>query len=295
MPEIPYAGDNESIHSTTTTSFSTAYQSIHPPPRQVPRQKTVTQLTRWVSKKVSRSSMRDVPRGSQLSEQNLRQLNKAINAETEGHFLEKASTESGTASFIKEQKRTFATIGEINEINEEEYAKPNPEKERESRVRRSYAAFCEDFTLSGFPGPKRMFDMTMGMDDCAEETKQLYPSNTDPTSKSQSKSVGAMLIEHRHTIQPSFPLSSIISEHESIQTVYSGHTMEQVTTDSMKRSLNGKTEELEPQLPFTSYLHPPSPIMTPSVYKEMHRATRERKRTRKQKFLGPLRSLFLKV
>ena len=295
MSDLSFAGDNESIHSTPT-SFSTAYQSIHQLPHQLRRQKTVTQLTRWVSKKVSRSSMRDNPRGNQLSERNLKELNKAIHAETEGHVFEQASANSGTTSFIKEHKRSIATISEINEIDEEERLTPTPERERELGVRRSYAAFCEEFTLSGSVSPKRIFDMKMGMDDETEEAERMKSLNTDPTPKFQPNPVEVMPIEYtQHTAQPSLPSASEISQHVSLQPVYTRKVMEQDTTDSTKRSLDGKNEDFEPQLPTTCYLRPPSPIMTPSVYKELHRATREKKQAQRTKLFGPFRALFLKA
>lgn len=294
MPDLSFAGDDESTHSTTT-SFSTAYQSIHQPPRQLRRQKTVTQLTRWVSKKVSRSSMRDTPRGNQLSEQNLRELNKASNTETEGQVFEKTSTKSGAASFIKERKRSFATISGINEIDEEERLAPIPEREREVRVRRSYAVFCEEFTLSGSVSPKRVFDMKMGIDDYTEEAERIKGSNTDPTPEFQPNPVEVMPIEHsQHTTQPSLPSASETSQHESPQLVYT-RQMEQGTTDSTKTSPEGRNIDLEPQLPTTRYPRPPSPIMTPSVYQELQRTNREKKQAQKAKLFSPFRFLFSKA
>lgn len=285
MPEIPFDSGNESVHSSSTT-FSTAYQSIHPHPRQLRRKNTVTQLTRWVSKRISRPSMTDNIRGNELSEQNLKELNKAIDAEAGSHGLEQTNTDSGTASFVKERKGTFATI---SKIEEEQIPKPNLERERELHVRRSYAAFCEDFTLSGSLGPKRIFHMTMGMDDCTEEVEQIDSSNMPSSGE------GLPLEHGRQHNRNSCQLSTNTPEHESLEPVLSHTERRSSTMELPKEKLNEKHEDLKPQLPPTHYPHPPSAIMTPAVYKEMQRATRERKRARKQKLLGPFRALFLKV
>lgn len=292
MPESPFASDNESLDSTTTTSFSTAFQSIHAPPLQLRRKKTVTQLTRWVSKRISRSSMTDAIRGNELSEQNLNQLNNAINTEADGHTADKTNTDSSTASFVKEHKRTFERI---DVIFEDPIPKPNLERERELRVRRSYAAFCEDFISSGPVSPKRVFDMTMRMDDCTEVVEQMEGLNSDPMLESQPISGGAMPLERDELSTPaSFPLTSRMSETESTRTTCHPQKTEQRTIAATKRSLD-KDEDFKPESPFTHCPPPPPLIMTPSVYKDMQRATRERKRARKHKLLGPFRTLFLKA
>lgn len=292
MPESPLASDNESIHSTTTTSFSTAVQSIHAPPRQLRRKKTVTQLTRWVSKRMSRTSMTDTIRGNELSEQNLKKLNNAINAEADGHIADTTNTDSGTASFIKEHQRIFERI---DVILEEPIPKRNLEEDRELRVRRSYAAFCEDFISSSPVSPKRVFDMTMGMDDCTEEIEQREGLTTDATLESQPLSGEAMFLERDEpSTSTSFPLASRMSGSESTHTTCHPQRTKPGTTDATKRSLD-KDEDFNPESPFPHCPQPPSLIMTPSVYEDMQRETRERKRARKQKILGPFRTLFLKV
>lgn len=242
--------------------------------------------------------MRDIPRGNQLSEQNLKELNKAIHMETVGQVIEKAgATKPGVASFITEHKRSSGTIRGINEIDEEEHLTPTLEKERELHVRRSYAAFCEEFILSGSVSPKRVFDMKMpGIDDYTEEAEQIKSLNTNPTPECQPDPVEVMSIEHsQHTAPPSLPSGSEIPQHGSLQPVYAGQIMEQGTTDSTKRSPEGKNEDLEPQLPTTHYPRPPSPIMTPSVYKELQRTTREKKKAPKAKLFSPFRFLFSKA
>jgi hypothetical protein len=138
--------------------------------------------------------------------------------------------------------------------------------------------------------------MKMGMDDYTEEAERMKSLNTDPTPEFQPNPVEVMPIEHnQHTAQPSLPSASEISQHGPLQPVYTRQIMEQGTTDSTKRSLDGKNEDLEPQLPTTCYLRPPSPIMTPSVYKELQRATREKKQAQRTKLFGPFRALFLKA
>ncbi|KAJ5380926.1 uncharacterized protein N7496_003354 [Penicillium cataractarum] len=216
--------------------------------------------------------MTDNIRGNELSEQNLKELNKAIDAEAESHGFEQTKTDSGTASFVKERKGTFETIGEIEE---EQIPKLNLERERELHVRRSYAAFCEDFTLSGSLGPKRIFHMTMGMDDRIEDTEQMESSTRDSILESRPSYGEA----RQKSLEPVLPHTERRSN----------------TTEPSKNTLDEDHEDLKSQILPTTYPHPPSAIMTPAVYKEMQRAARERKRARKQKLLGPFRALFLKV
>lgn len=293
MSELPFASDNESIQSPSTT-FSTAYQSIHPHPRPLRRKNTVTQLTRWVSKRISRSSPTDNVGGNELSEQNLKELNKAINTEAESHALGETNTDSDIASFVKERKATFATI---SEIEVEQSPKSHLERERELRVRRSYAAFCEDFTLSGSSGPKRIFHMTMGMDDCAEEEDQQTRSpHTNSILESQPSSGEALPLEHDQLRNGNpFQLSTKAPEHECLEPVSPHGEKISETMDLQQKAADDENNNWKSQTPPTHYPYPPSAIMTPAVYEEMQRATRERKRARKQKLLGPFRELFLKV
>jgi hypothetical protein len=236
--------------------------------------------------------MTDTIRGNELSEQNLKVLNNGINAETDSHIADKTDSDSGTASFVKEHKRNFERI---DAIVEEPIAKLNLERQRELHVRRSYAAFCEDFISSGPLSPKRVFDMTMGMDDCPEEIEQMEGLNTAPMLESQSISGKAVPLERDEPPTPtSFPLASWMSGNEPTRTTCHPQETKQCTIDATKRSLD-EDEDFKLEWPFTHCPQPPSLIMTPSVYKDMQRASRERKRARKQKLLGPFRTLYLKV
>ncbi|KAJ5906158.1 uncharacterized protein N7473_003074 [Penicillium subrubescens] len=236
--------------------------------------------------------MTDPIRGNQLSEQNLKQLDNAINAEADGPIADKTNTESSTASFIKEHRRPFERI---DVILEEPIPKRNLERERELRVRHSYAAFCEDFIFSGPVSPKRVFDMTMGMDDCKEEIEQMGDLKTDPMPESQPMSGEAMPFERDEPSTPTlFPLAARMAGNESTRTTCHPQETIQRTKDATKRGLD-EDEDFKPDSPFTPCLQPPSLILTPSVHKDMQRETRERKRARQQKLLGPFRTLFLKV
>jgi hypothetical protein len=226
--------------------------------------------------------MTDTVRGNELSEQNLKELINAINAETEDPGSEKESTDPGTASFDKERKRTFKTV---DEIVEEQSPRLNPEVERELRVRRSYAAFCEDFTSSGTIGPKRRFEMNMGMDGHIEETETM--------PESYSRSGEALSLEHRQgPYQTSSELSSQIPALEPV--VSCSRERGSNAIDQPETGVDNEKDNLEVQPPFITCPRPSSLIMTPSVYEEMQRATRERKRARRQKLLGPFRALFFK-
>jgi hypothetical protein len=126
--------------------------------------------------------------------------------------------------------------------------------------------------------------MTMGMDDCTEEEQTTSP-HTDSILEFQPSSGEALRLEHDqpHNGNP-FRLSTQTAENEFL---------EPISPDGEKRY--DKSNDLKSQIPPTRYPYPPSAIMTPAVYEEMQRATRERKRAQKQKLLGPFRELFLKV
>ncbi|KAJ5168876.1 uncharacterized protein N7482_004470 [Penicillium canariense] len=132
MPELLPTSDNASVHSNTITSFSTAHQSNHSPPRQLRRRNTVTSITRWVSKRISRPSLTTTARGNELSEKNLNKLNKATEAEMaemERDALDKSHTDLGTYSLVKGRETSVHPIEEI--INE---PRPEPDLEREREM-----------------------------------------------------------------------------------------------------------------------------------------------------------------
>ncbi|GLI76111.1 hypothetical protein PoHVEF18_004381 [Penicillium ochrochloron] len=192
--------------------------------------------------------MTETVRGNELSQQNLKQLNNAINLEADSHIADKTNTDSSTASFVKEHRRNFERI---DVILEEPIPKPNLEREREMRVRRSYAAFCEDFILSGPASPKRVFDMTMGTNNGTEEIEQREGLNTDPTLESQRISGDAMPLERDElSTLTSVPLASRMSASESTQSTCHPQEMKQRTKDATKRSLD-EDEDFKPESPFT--------------------------------------------
>ncbi|KAF3389114.1 hypothetical protein F1880_003577 [Penicillium rolfsii] len=233
--------------------------------------------------------MTDKVRGNELSEHNLQQLNNAVHAGSDVHIAEKTETDSGTASFVKEHKRNFE---KIDVIFEGRMPKRNLEKERELRVRRSYAAFCEDFILSGSVGPMKVFDMTMKMDDCTEKMKQMESLSADPMLETEPISGEAMAPLGRPPM--SSHLASTMSGNHSTQTTYHPQETGQGTIEKTTRRLD-EIEDSKFESRFTPCPQPPPLIMTPSVYRDMQRATQEKKRAQKEKLLGPFRKLLCKV
>lgn len=266
-PRIPdhRLDDNASISSSSSSSHSPAEPSIRAHPPQIRRVKTVSQLTRWVSKRMSRSSLDVIASGNELSEKNLNDLNLATIMSV-GDFAE-------THSSLNSAKPLLPTspakpIDTIQESSAETSPEQLPANAREVRLRKSYAAFCEEFTLSGPQRPKRKFDISMGM----RETDEEYINDALPRIHTTTDSPGERRVFENQPIDHKAPNEST----EDCATLYEGNFL---------------TQE---DIPSIIYPRPPPQIMTPRVYQDMQRATRERKLARRQRILGPLRSLFSK-
>ncbi|KAJ5216215.1 uncharacterized protein N7498_002622 [Penicillium cinerascens] len=264
-PRIPdhRLDNNASIRSSYSSSYSTVQPSIRGPPPQIRRVKTVSQLTRWVSKRMSRSSLDVIASGNELSKKNLNDLNLATTMSV-GDLAEA----HGSLNSVKPLLPTAPakTIDTIQNSSAETSSEQSPENAREILLRKSYAAFCEEFTLSGPQRPKRKFDISMGIG----ETDEAYTNDAQPRIDTTMDSPGDRTVVEDKAIDYKAPNGSA----EGSATLYESNFL---------------TDE---DIPSILYPQPPPQIMTPRVYQEMQRATRERQLARRQRILGPLRSLF---
>lgn len=255
--------DNASISSSSSSSYSTAQFSIRAHPPQIRRVKTVSQLTRWVSKRISRSSLDAIASGNELSEKNLNDLNLATIMSVD----DPAETHR-SLNFVKPLLPTLPTIDTIQESSAETSPEQSPANAREVRLRQSYAAFCEEFTLSGPQRPKRKFDISMGMG----ETDEEYINDARPRIDTTAELPTERTVFEDKLVDHKAPNGSA----EDFMTLYESNLLAQEG------------------IPSIIYPRPPPQVMTPRVYQDMQRATGERKLARRQRILGPLRSLFSK-
>ena len=262
--------DNASVGSSSgsRSSFTTTYPSFASPP-QLRRVKTVSQLTRWASKRLSRSSLRGMTDRTELSEKNLNSLNLAIITSAED--TSETNRSFNSARPLLPELPTSASKA-INTIAEDPESSPDqtPEKAQDIRLRDSYSAFCEQFTMSGPQRPKRKFDISLGM----RETEEEHPANAQPRvdcSDSPSSDQKETVAEDQQN--GSKVLNRIILDRtRSFENFHFGQ-------DNTRTIIHPR---------------PPPQIMTPLVYQDMQRAALERKLARRQKILGPWRSLFSK-
>lgn len=260
--------DNASVGSSSSSSFTTAYPSLAPPP-QLRRAKTVSQLTRWASKRLSRSSLRGMTDRTELSEKNLNNLNLAITTSADNTSETNKSFDSARPLLPNSPTRASKTINTIAE-DPESLPDQTPEKAQDIRLRDSYSVFCEQFTMSGPQRPKRKFDMTMGMREIEGEHLANAHSGVE-CSDSPSNGQKETVPKDQHT-HSKVRNRSMLDRPRSFENFHFG----------------------ENNTPSIIYPRPPPQIMTPLVYQGMQRDALERKLARRQKILGPLRSLFSK-
>lgn len=292
--------DNASFITTSTSSFSTAQQAKQHPPRQLRRVKTMRQLTRWVSQKIARPSLNGSTCGNELSEKN---LNLVTAGDEESSGQDPSSPEK--PSLVPDQTKAIETIKEDLEEAEPE---PEPERElekvKEIRLRRSYAAFCEEFTLSGPQQPKRRFDISMDISEGPEAEEQLDAVQSAycprDTGESRERPLSISMQSESQQVRPQSQTRDPARVHimsrrspKASDRTFAGNTCSSTPGhDVQVEKNNADMESINSQIPSTTHPRPPPQVLTPSVYKEMQRARQERKRARGQKFWEPLRSLF---
>ncbi|KAJ5089813.1 hypothetical protein N7532_008497 [Penicillium argentinense] len=282
MQDILIVHDNASIRSGA--SFSTACHSVLPPIQPLRRRNTVTTLRRWVSKRMLRPSL-DGTGGHDLSEKNLMSLDLTTRMRTAN---DDTST-SDQLSFEKMDQRGKYPE-RIGPVQESTPTLPNhgPQDERDQNLLQEYDAFCHQFTLSGAPHAKRVFDMSMGMEGREEKivasTSHLF---LDSHLAEESRPVHGLNETHANTETPlskQRPLDMMrqsnyrYPESSSIVSAYGG--------------LDTTAQDANVRIPSISYPRPPSQVVTPTVYMEMQRTARERKLARQKSLWQPLRSLF---
>lgn len=288
--------DNACSISHSTSSFSTRPQFKQHPPRQLRRVKTMTQLTRWVTQKISRQSLKTSASGNELSEKNLNDLDMitTVVGEQDSSSAEHSSQEK--PSLVPAQTKVIETIQEdLEEAESEMASRPDPETVKEIRLRRSYAAFCEEFTLSGPQQPKRKFEVSMGIDGL-EERKQFDPLKSVPcptdTGKLLERPPATATQSNSELPRRQTPTSSRESPKAPEITTAEHTNLSPIISEAQTSDKKAGTRSIESRIASTSHPQPPPQVLTPSIYQDMQRARQERKRVRRQKIWEPIRSLF---
>lgn len=296
MSTAPDDHDNASSISHTTASFSTRPQFKQHPPRQLRRVKTMTQLTRWVTQKVSRHSLKNSTSGNKLSEKNLNDLDMITTVVGDQGDSGPDNSAQEKPALVPGQAKVIETIQEdLEDAGSEKASAPDPEAVKEIRLRRSYAAFCEEFTLSGPQQPKRRFEVSMGIEDPKEkkeiDTVQSVQCLTD-TGKVLERPPATALQSSSELPQRQTPTS--LRESPKVPDVTTAeHTHSSpITNEAQMEAKNEALKSIDSQVASTSHPQPPPQVLTPSIYQDMQHARQERKRGRREKFWGPLRSLF---
>ncbi|KAJ5669486.1 hypothetical protein N7462_010556 [Penicillium macrosclerotiorum] len=294
MPNHLSTKEDSSVYSdSTTSSFFTAYQSDQILHRPLRRQRTVTQLTRWVSKRISRSSV-STREGDVLSEKNLNKLNNAIRADGKEETDVTEHTSSCDTTLVERRK---STIEASEEKPENPIQSSDPDQETQLCLRQSYAAFCEDFTLSGPSCPKRIYDMTMGMEEGAgwEEKGNIEEGeNERSTTFNTEKKENCQYGPSQSSMSKSYlklGRGEALIKSSSLAPDPTGKQNAGFTTHDTKEPDVQQSEIVNRS---ANHPRPPSQIMTPSTYKEMHRAARERKIARREKSWGIFYSILSK-
>ncbi|KAF7734466.1 Uncharacterized protein PECH_007984 [Penicillium ucsense] len=306
----PLPNDNESIRSSESNhSFSTACRSI-PPAGQLRRRRTVTQLTRWVSKRMSRSSMPALGQSIELTETNIRALDATVETHSDrslpqlqAHSDPQSHSQSQTQyahsphhqflpytppspTFDSKTQHPDFPHHSIEGIPQRRQSKRvQRDREREKRVRRSYAEFCEDFTLSGPIGPIKEYDMTMDLTEHEEPSSQPTP----PPAPQPFQRAGLYHTDHPSAQSPSSYEHQQFHHHQQ-DSPYSDARQDAINSAMWTRPYD--SQSIWSQSSSAPGPRPPSPIMTPTVYKEMQRAVQAKKQARKRKILAPFRALF---
>lgn len=283
MPGTPIFRDDES--KTSDASFSTACDQTEIPTRQLRRRSTVTTLKRWASKKVSRASMSDT-QGNELSEKNLLSLDdETRHIGTNNTTVTAKELNLGELAERKVLAKRAASIQEVTETLPDH----DLQEGRDPYLLQEYHAFCHEFTLSGSQRTRRDFDLSMAIgQDANDPTTGKSKINHTLTSHlaEESKSPFGNFDYQANTSQPQL-ISSKVEEADP-QT-------QPIARSSANYDNSGITgKETDFIIPSTYEPQPPSHVMTPLIYMEMQRTTRQRRLSRQRSLWQPLRSLFSK-
>ncbi|CAG8892358.1 unnamed protein product [Penicillium egyptiacum] len=283
MPDILIVNDNASFASSDTFSTQDSIEQS----RHSLRRNTVAQLTRRVSKRISQTILRVRVQEHALSEKNLKDLNDVTDVYPHG---------------LCSPAHQIPEVEICDRIHENIEGCPivDVEEAREMRLHRSYATFCENFTLSGTKSTRRRFDLSMGMEWVEDRTQS---SHTDPTLGNNDTPAfsGSAYPEHitvHSKPGPSpaaFPMSCP-STHLNDTPIPPSATVENPSSEwpvknasRVEGELNWISSSSEPK---SDYPQPPPRIITPTVWMDMQCDKRERKAARPQRLLNPFRSWF---
>ncbi|KAJ5164136.1 uncharacterized protein N7500_005966 [Penicillium coprophilum] len=281
MPNVHIVNDNASFVSSDTFSTRDSEQ----PRNFLRRTSTVSQLTRRVSKRISQTILRTGGQEHQLSEMNLKSLN------------DPTIIDSHNLSSPAHRAHDVRIYDHIYEEIEEECPALDVGAVREMRLQQSYAAFCQNFTLSGMTTMSRTFDLSMGME-AAKEHK--WASHTDQTlqgndtSELLSSDTDTDHIRARSRPSPdtvAFPISCLSTDLDKKPISHS------TTVDGPSLDLpvigRAKVETDYKIIPTSNHPQPPPHIITPTGWMDMQREKRESKASRRHKVIFPIRSWFM--
>lgn len=249
----------------------------------------MTTLKRWVSKRVSRASLND---RDELSEKNLTSLDQATRSlEADNSIstsdqlsLEKIAEGNGQAKITASFQEVAETL-------------PDHDLQRsgDPYLIREYDAFCYEFTLSGAPRMKRNFDLSMEMGGEEQATNALS------TNKPRTNDfLDSHLAEESQATDRYLDYEASIAHTSSIESQVA-NTVPQTQPFDLPRAGQPSAFDDEPKnvgqgkyfTKSSAYQpKPPFQVITPLVYMEMQRATRERRLARRQSLWRPLRSMF---
>ncbi|KAJ5513566.1 hypothetical protein N7463_003118 [Penicillium fimorum] len=282
MPDVLIVNDNASFASSDT--FSTQ-DSIEQPQHPLRRRNTVSRLTKRVSKKISQTILGAGVQEHQLSEKNLKNLNHTTNIDS--HNLRSPA----------HQVHEIKIYDAIHEDIEEECPAFDVEAARDMRLQQSYAAFCQNFTLSGTTTTSRRFDLSMGMEWADEHTQSSHTVQTleyNDTSELLGSHANPEPIRVHSRPRPdtvAFPTSCPSTDLDNTPISHSA-TVEKSSSELPVTETSKVQKDLK-ITPNSNYPQPPPHIITPTVWMDMQRDERERKSSRRQRLLNPFRSWFM--
>lgn len=272
MPEIIIINDDASFISSSAASLDIAQQPFRIPPRQLRRQKTVTQLRRWVSKRISQSSL--VGRGykiNELSENNLYDHHITMSMVEDDILV----NESANPRQPWMNSACLKPIATITEGPNDTITEDNLEQDRKSNTKESYAAFCRRFTMSGSPQVKKPFTLVTDgheapfMEGPLTANESLFEPGSTSKATQQSDRISSLGLN---------PMPSPGIRPEEQAAILEAKILDQSSADD--------------DILAECCLQAPPQVMTPLKYMEMQRAARERKRALRQKVLKPFHTLF---
>lgn len=188
------------------------------------------------------------------------------------------------------QTKVIETIQEdLEEAESDTDCGSHPGIIKEIRLRRSYAAFCEEFTLSGSQHPARRVQVSLAVEGLKDEEQFLGAQSVNcpaGTGKDLGRPPVIAIQPGNEEPRGQTPTSS----REDLMTLKSrptGNTHPETSSSNLRTNeMAADMQNIEPLMSSTSYLRPPTQVLTPSIYHEMQRTRQAHKQAQRWKFLG---------